>query len=219
MKIYLAEKSLRQTLTRIASILASSIVVLSCNIASVSQTRTATSIPTMTASPILLDSPASTKTLAPEPSVLSLQAVLTAVTRQLSQCRGSNYPYGPPAVIIENNPDRPRASFTCSVSADSRYLVSISYDQEAILAPQFTAERANNGGKCFHGYVLYEEISKHPNKRYILIHSQEWRAQDWVVLVKASYDYGYNHYAPQEYSEEIYNFGVDQGLFAAGTCP
>lgn len=209
MKIYLAEKSLRQALTRIASILASSIVVLSCSIASVSQTRTATSIPTMTASPILLDSPASTKTLAPEPSVLSLQAVLTAVTRQFSKCRG----------FIENNPEGPSASFTCRMSADARYSVSISYDQEAILAPQFTAERANNGGKCFHGYVLYEEISKHPNNRYILIHSQEWRAQDWVVLVKASYDYGYNHYQPQEFSEEIYNFGVDQGLFAAGTCP
>ena len=224
MKIHRAEQSLRRTLTLIPLILGSSIGLLSCNPASVFPTSTFTYIDTSTASPAVRSSPlpmeTSIQTPTPNPAALQVQAVLIAVTRQLSKCGKLSFPPDPPVVIIETRLEGPSVSFACRMSADTYYWVSIAdSDREAIPAPQFTTEQANNGGKCFHGYVLYEEISQHPKRKYIRQHSQEWRTQHWIVSIKASYDYGYIHYAPQEFSEAIYTFGVAQGLFPEGTCP
>lgn len=222
MKIHLVEKILRRTLTLIPFILGSSIVVLSCNIAPIFQTNTSTptSAPTLTASPARPPLPPSMETPTLGPSALQLQAVLNAVATKLSQCRDIRNNNNLPMVMIEHRPEGPSASFHCRRTADSGYFVSISSsDQEAIPADQFSTERTNNDGKCFHGYVLYEESSRHSRRKYAVRDVQEWHTQRWIVLVRAFYDSGYPHYQAQEVSDAVYTFGVEQGLFPAGTCP
>ena len=171
---------------------------------------------------LLVACEANTITDVPLPATaVPLQAVLTAVLPIFGDCRSYQGGGGElPEVITEERPEGPSASFTCTHSADTNYSVSISSsDREAIPANQFTAEQADWEGKCFHGYVLYEETSTSPAKQYIVRESQEWQAQHWVVSIDASYDYGYVHYTAQQFSEAIYASGVDQGLFPAGTCP
>jgi hypothetical protein len=210
-------------------ILGGSLVLLSCHVVSRSQTPAPT--PTITI-PAWVSSSTSTsassrtptntptQTSTPDPSALQLQAVLNAVAAKLSSCRSYGYPHGTPEVSIEYRAEGPSASLLCMFSADAHYSISISAsDLNAVATDQFREEQADNGGTCFHGYIVYENISRSPRERYIHRHSQEWRAGRWVVSIRTSYDYGYAHYAPQEFSEAIYAFGVEQGLIPAGTCP
>ena len=225
MKIHRAEKSLRRRLTLISFILGSSIVILSCDTASKFQTSTSTSTiaPTITASLTVSPSPASTETPTqtpmPGPSVLRLQAVLNAVATKLSQCRAHPHSDDPPVMIIETGLEGPSASFTCMTNPDAAYSVSISAsDRKAVPDNLFTTEQANNGRRCFHGYILYQQASRLPQKESIVRYFQEWRVQECVVSITAGYDPGRPNYTAQEFSEAVYTFGVEQVLFSVGTC-
>jgi hypothetical protein len=136
--------------------------------------------------------------------------LLTEVLQKSEECRSDA------GVEVQEN----KTSFSCSNSADTFYIVSITrFDNQEVAHAQFESERGDNPVVCFHGYDLYESSSTNPNNRFIVEEQLSWQVGQWVISIGDSYDYGYFHFTARGFSEEIYASGVAHELFLAGTCP
>ena len=112
------------------------------------------------------------------------------------------------------------ASFTCSNSADTLYMVSMTrFPSQADAQAQFETDLGENPRLCFHGYDQFEAYATGTGNLFIVNEQLGWQAGSWVVAITASYDYGYFHYTSNDFSEAVYASAVKHDLFPAGTCP
>jgi hypothetical protein len=137
-------------------------------------------------------------------------AVLADVQKEYDYCKSAD------GILTDRN----LYSLNCNVSADSGYMVSISrFESEAEAQAQFEIILGDNPVLCFHGYDLYELISKNPNNPFIMDEQRSWRAGKWLVSTEKYYDTGYAHSSGRGFEEDVYDSAIAHGLFPAGTCP
>jgi hypothetical protein len=138
------------------------------------------------------------------------KTILSEVLNKFENCRSTD------GVVVDGN----TYSFSCYNSADTFYTVSMTrFDTEADAHTQFESSHGENTISCFHGYDLYEAISKNPGNQYIVQEQIGWWAGQWFFSIYASYDYDFAHFNAISFSEAVYTSGVEHGLFLAGTCP
>jgi hypothetical protein len=112
------------------------------------------------------------------------------------------------------------ASFTCSNSADTFYMVSLArFPGQAEAQTQFDAERGDLPLQCFHGYDQYEAVAGSMGNPFIVEEQLGWQADSWVLQISASYDYRFFHFTSSDFSEAVYAAALKHDLFPAGTCP
>lgn len=146
----------------------------------------------------------------PTPSLPVPEIILTEVLQKLDHCVSDA------GVKAGDN----TYSFSCRNSADTGYTVTMTrFDSEAAAKTQFESDRGENPVLCFHGYAVYEASSRNPYNRYVVQQQLGWQAGQWVISIHASFDYGYFHFTPSDFSEAVYSSSIEHDLFTAGTCP
>jgi hypothetical protein len=147
------------------------------------------------------------------------KSVLTDVLQKTDSCKSRDRLE--PTITSEQANGHNIYSFTCNNSADTNYIVSITFfDNKATAHTQLEMAQNDNPVKCFHGYDLYETISgASANNSFIVEEKLGWQAKAWVITIFASYDYRYFHYNAIDFSEAVYTSGVVHSLFPSGACP
>jgi hypothetical protein len=136
--------------------------------------------------------------------------ILSEVLQKFDGCLSDN------GVQVEEN----NYSFSCRNSADTDYTISIStYIDEEEAKKEFESNRQDNPTGCFHGYNQFETMDTNPKNQYIVHEYLSWLAEKWIITIFASYDYGYFHYTVSDFSDAVYNSGVEHNIFLAGICP
>lgn len=146
----------------------------------------------------------------PTPAIPLPAIILTQVLAKLDGCISDN------GVEIGEN----AYFFRCRNSADTGYSVTMTrFESEPAARSQFEASRGDHPVSCFHGYDMYEASSGSSSNKYIIHQRLGWLAGSWVISIQASFDYGYFHFTPADFSEAVYSSAIEHDLFPAATCP